>query len=285
LKDPKKPNYFVMSTGDPEVLAANIGLTATDEVKAIYRVLLGATEEVKVPFEIEILDPNVHMISYTVEHKDTNFVDTVFIEKRYPFEQITHLKFDDCFLFVCNNPVHTGATGKEKFVGFEWYKNGSRIPTQYNGNQYLIEGTGNDLQTFLATDYYNVELTTSSGKRVGTCAASTSAVSRVRSATATGLNVYPVPLRRGTPVTVELPHAATDADGHEASLALTKSVEPASSELQSVDNQRVEIYDLMGNRLCVYYFNGDKATFTPDLPAAGAYIIKWEGITKVVVAE
>jgi hypothetical protein len=58
-----------------------------------------------------------------------------------------------------------------------------------------------------------------------------------------------------------------------------------STVLQSVDNQRVEIYDLMGNRIRVYYIDGDKATFTPNLPMPGAYIIKWEGTTKVVVAE
>jgi hypothetical protein len=285
-------NHFILNSCTATV--ADIGLTKTDTVVSISRITDSESKEVTGRFDVFVAIPKVYKIVYAVNYRDgINRLDTIYIERRYPLEQLAHIKFQERFLFICNNPAHTYATDKEKFIGFVWYKNGVRVADEDNGFQHLVEAKG--YATFDPADRYRVELTTSvlvdgEHRQIGTCEASTGIVPSWSPLWATNpeLRIYPVPFVRGTPLTSEFPHGGDSDDGDDdlqVVSAETKATTSASSELQSVDNQRIEIYDLKGNRIGVYYLEGEKATFTPELPQAGAYIIKWEGESKVVVAE
>ncbi|GHV68459.1 hypothetical protein FACS1894199_15720 [Bacteroidia bacterium] len=128
-----------------------------------------------------LTSPGIYTIRYTVTTSRATRVDSVTVELRYQFSEVTSTLFDEVLIGV---NVKNGYT----FTGYTWYQNGSNAGT----SQFYSA-------TFDTTAVYSVDLTTTSGEVLHSCPGKLLVATR---AVATSLQAYPNPVSRGGQVTV-----------------------------------------------------------------------------------
>lgn len=221
-------NRYVIECGGQNDLIIKI---ATDA-----KVFHNGTEVSNKEIAVTISNPSVKEITFEIKSQDgkTTKSYTLTVEKYFEFNDLVITRWNNT-LIVNNNSTTNGGYS---FTSYKWYKNGSQI----GDKQYYSAGSKKSDILDKDAEYY-VQITTSTGEELRTCAANVTLKSME-------VVAYPNPVKSSEQLYVDV-----DID----------------AELMA--NAVIEVYNMMGLKVASKKVEGKITPITlPD--ASGTYLIR-----------
>ncbi|MCD7972846.1 MAG: MBG domain-containing protein [Candidatus Azobacteroides sp.] len=229
----------------------DLGCSDLSDIPVVITTEEDATVDTGKSFTVTVDKPMLKTVQFTVTSQDgkANKTYTLMIEKRFDFDAIVKIRWNNTLTVINNSNFNGGYT----FTSFKWYRNGEELTDHQSWS------AGNNGEELDPSDIFYVEVTANEFEgTLRTCEGSPILSSN-------RVTVYPNPVEAGSEIVV-------DADIDETFL----------------EGATIDIYSMSGNRIKNVPVTGQKTTFRFDA-ASGTYMFKLNGAndftheTKIIV--